>query len=83
MYAQIVDDLAGKTLLSVSTMDPEFRKKSKKGGNLDAAKLLGERVAESALSAGIKKVVFDRGGYMYHGRIKALADAARQKGLDL
>ncbi len=83
LYAQIVDDLAGKTLVAVSTMDPEFRKKNKKGGNLDAAKQLGERVAESALSAGIKKVVFDRGGYMYHGRIKALADAARQKGLDL
>ena len=83
LYAQLVDDLASRTLLTCSTLHPEFRRKFPKGGNVEAAKHLGELVAETALSAGIKKVVFDRGGYHYHGRVKALADAARVKGLEL
>ena len=83
MVAQIVDDVAGKTLLTCSTRHPEFRKKFQKGGNVEAAKRLGELVAQSASAAGIKKVVFDRGGYTYHGRVKALAEAARAKGLML
>ena len=83
LYAQLIDDLAGKTLLSRSTLQSEFKRHSKKGGNVEAAKRLGELVAEAALSAGIKKVVFDRGGYLYHGRVRALADAARSKGLEL
>ena len=83
LVAQIVDDMAGKTLLTCSTRQPEFRKKFSKGGNVEAAKHLGELVAQTAGAAGIKKVVFDRGGYAYHGRVKALADAARAKGLEL
>ncbi len=83
LYAQVVDDRAGKTLLACSTLQPEFRKLHAKGGNVQAARMLGEKVAQSALSAGIKRVVFDRGGYAYHGRVKALADAAREKGLTL
>ena len=83
LIAQIVDDMAGRTLLTCSTRHPEFRKQHAKGGNVQAAKLLGEKVAQSALSAGIKQVVFDRGGYPYHGRVKALAEAAREKGLSL
>ena len=83
LYAQLIDDMAGKTILSCSSLSPEFRKKSTKGGNLGAARLLGEFVAQSAQSAGIKKVVFDRGGYPYHGRVQALADSARAKGLEI
>lgn len=83
LVAQIVDDMAGRTLLTCSTRHPEFRKKFPKGGNVEAAKQLGELVAQSASAAGIKKVVFDRGGYAYHGRVKALAEAARSKGLVL
>ena len=83
LYAQLVDDLAGRTLLTCSTLQSEFRRKFPKGGNVVAAKHLGEQVAQGALSAGIKRVVFDRGGYAYHGRVKALAEAAREKGLEL
>lgn len=83
LYAQLVDDLTGKTLVSCSTRQTEFVKQLKRGGNVAAAKRLGEVVAESAAAAGIRKVVFDRGGYPYHGRIKALAEAARAKGLEL
>lgn len=83
LYAQVVDDLARKTLVSCSTLQPEFRKQHAKGGNVEAAKHLGEWVAQSALSAGIKRVAFDRGGYLYHGRVKALAEGARGKGLEL
>lgn len=83
MTAQIIDDTAGKTLLTCSTLQPDFRKKVRKGGNVEAAQKLGEWVAESAVSAGIKKVVFDRGGHPYHGRVKALAEGARAKGLEL
>ena len=83
LVAQIVDDVAGRTLLTCSTRQSDFQKKFPKGGNVEAAKHLGEWVAQSATAKGIKKVVFDRGGYVYHGRVKALADAAREKGLQL
>ncbi len=83
LVAQIVDDQAHRTLLTCSTRQPEFRKKFPKGGNVEAAKQLGEWVAQSAVALGLKQVVFDRGGYAYHGRVKALAEAARSKGLAL
>ncbi|NLW08814.1 MAG: 50S ribosomal protein L18 [Firmicutes bacterium] len=83
IYAQIIDDTAGKTLLSASTLEPEIRKKvGKDSGNIAGAKLVGEIIAERALANGIKQVVFDRGGHLYHGRVAALAEAAREKGLD-
>ena len=78
IYAQIVDDDKGETLLSASTLAA----KVKTGGNVAAAKEVGKLVAERAIEKGIKRVVFDRGGYLYHGRIKALADAAREAGLE-
>jgi large subunit ribosomal protein L18 len=80
LYVQIIDDTVGKTLLGRSTKD-ERLKHLKSGGNLDAAKQLGTLVAEEAVKQGITKVVFDRGGYLYHGRVKALAEAARKGGL--
>ena len=83
LIAQIVDDRVGKTLMTCTTRQADFKKKFQKGGNVEAAKHLGELVAQAATAAGIKKVVFDRGGYAYHGRVKALADAARAKGLEL
>ncbi len=76
IYAQVIDDQKGETLVAASTI------KSKTGGNIAAAKEIGKEVAEKAVEKGIKKVVFDRGGYLYHGRIKALADAAREAGLE-
>ncbi len=76
IYAQVIDDQTGQTLVSASTI------KAKTGGNIAAAKEIGKAVAEAAVKQGIKKVVFDRGGYLYHGRIKALADAAREAGLE-
>ncbi len=84
LYAQVVDDLVGKTLLTCSTLQSGFRKGASKGkgGNVEAAKKLGEIVAQQAKAAGVKKVVFDRGGYQYHGRVKALAEAARSQGLE-
>ena len=82
LLAQIVDDLSGKTLMTCTTLQDGLKGKTRNRGNVEAAKRLGERVAEQALSAGICKVVFDRGGYSYHGRVKALAEAARAKGLD-
>ncbi|GGH15103.1 50S ribosomal protein L18 [Silvibacterium dinghuense] len=78
IYVQVIDDLAGATLVSASTVAD----KVKTGGNVAAAKEVGKLVAERAQEKGIKKVVFDRGGYLYHGRIKALADAAREAGLE-
>ena len=78
IYAQIVDDAKGETILSASTLAA----KKKTGGNVAAAKEIGKQVAERAIEKGIKRVVFDRGGYLYHGRIKALADAARAAGLE-
>jgi large subunit ribosomal protein L18 len=79
--AQVIDDLAGRTLVSAASNDGETRKTLKGGGNVAAAKIVGKTVAERAKGAGITQVVFDRGGYKYHGRVKALADAAREAGL--
>lgn len=82
IYAQVIDDQAGRTLVAVSTLDPELRKSISYGGNRDAAKKVGEILAGKALDRGIKNVVFDRSGYLFHGRVKELAEAAREKGLD-
>ena len=79
IYAQIIDDVEGKTLVSASSMDKDFEGY---GGNIEAAKAVGKAVAEKALAAGIKQVVFDRGGYVYHGRVAALAEGAREGGLE-
>jgi len=81
IYAQIVDDTRGQTLVSASTRDKEVRTTLKTGGNVAAAKVVGQALAKRATAAGIARVVFDRGGYAYHGRVKALADAARGAGL--
>ena len=81
IYVQVIDDRSGKTLASASSVDGETKKNLKGGGNMAAAKVIGKNIAERAKSAGISKVVFDRGGYKYHGRVKALADAAREAGL--
>ncbi len=78
IYAQVIDDQKGETLVSASTI----QLKLKSGGNVAAAKQIGKAVAEEAVAKGIKQVVFDRGGYLYHGRVKALADAAREAGLE-
>ena len=80
IYAQLIDDDSGQTLAAVSSMSPEFKKLNAKA-NLEGAKQLGKTVAEKAVAAGIKTIVFDRGGFKYHGRVKALADAARSVGL--
>ncbi|MBM4113058.1 MAG: 50S ribosomal protein L18 [Phycisphaerae bacterium] len=79
IYAQVIDDLSGRTLASASSRDGAASTKA--GGNVDAAKIVGRSVAERATKAGVKAVVFDRNGYRYHGRVKALADAAREGGL--
>ncbi|MDD5089635.1 MAG: 50S ribosomal protein L18 [Candidatus Wallbacteria bacterium] len=81
IYAQLIDDMAGKTLVSASTLDPELRGKFKHGGNKEAACLVGELIASRAASSNMTEAVFDRGGFRYHGCIKALADKAREKGL--
>lgn len=82
IYAQVIDDLAGRTLAAVASTDGEVRgAELKNGGNIAAAKAIGKAIAEKAKAAGITKVAFDRGGRQYHGRIKALADAAREGGL--
>lgn len=81
IYVQIVDDAQGRTLVAASSKDKEVRKTLKSGGNVAAAKVVGKVLAERAKTAGITRVVFDRGGYAYHGRVKALADAAREGGL--
>jgi large subunit ribosomal protein L18 len=81
IYAQIVDDTRGQTLVSASTRDKEVRTTLKTGGNVAAAKVVGQALAKRATAAGISRVVFDRGGYAYHGRVRALADAAREAGL--
>ena len=78
IYAQVIDDVAGKTLASASTVEKAFEGN---GGNVDAAKKIGAAIAERALQKGIEEVVFDRGGYIYHGRVKALAEGAREGGL--
>ena len=79
IYAQIIDDTKGTTLVSASSLDKDF---SGYGGNIDGAKAVGSLVAKKALEKGIKAVVFDRGGYIYHGRVAALADGAREGGLE-
>jgi large subunit ribosomal protein L18 len=81
VYAQIIDDLKGNTIVSASSVDKELRGSLKTGADKDAAAAVGRVVAERAAKAGISQVVFDRGGYRYHGRVKALADAAREGGL--
>ncbi|HTQ86207.1 MAG TPA: 50S ribosomal protein L18 [Candidatus Solibacter sp.] len=81
LYAQVIDDTTGQTLVSAGSNDKEMRKQTKGGGNVAAAKLVGKTVAERARQKGISQVVFDRGGYRYHGRVKALAEAAREAGL--
>jgi large subunit ribosomal protein L18 len=80
IYAQIIDDEQGRTLASASTTEKDLRGQT--GGNIEAATRVGRAIAERALSSGIQSVVFDRGGYRYHGRVKALADAAREAGLN-
>ena len=82
IYAQVIDDLKGETLASASSLEKTMREAGNTGANIDAAKAVGKLLAERAVKKGVKEVVFDRGGYIYHGRIKALADAAREGGLD-
>jgi len=81
IYAQVIDDMEGVTIASASTLEGEIGGSLKAHGNIAAAKVIGEAVAKRALEKGVSSVVFDRGGYIYHGRIKALADAAREAGL--
>ena len=81
IYAQIINDDLGKTLVSFSTLKPGFKEKIKRGNTIKSAKLVGELIAEEAKKINIKKVRFDRGGFPFHGRIKALADGAKEKGL--
>lgn len=81
IYVQIIDDAAGKTLASASTVEKDVRSKIKTGADAGAAAAIGKLIAERAKKAGVTEVVFDRGGYAYHGRVKALADAAREGGL--
>ncbi|MDO3680484.1 50S ribosomal protein L18 [Paenibacillus ehimensis] len=82
MYAQLIDDVKGVTIAAASTQDKELREGLGNGGNAEAASKVGTLIAERAKKAGVVKVVFDRGGYLYHGRVKALADAAREAGLE-
>jgi large subunit ribosomal protein L18 len=83
MYVQLIDDVPGRTLAAASTQDKDLRQKlAGKSGNAAAAAAVGKLIAERALAAGLKKIVFDRGGFRYHGRVKALADAARKAGLE-
>ena len=81
IYAQIIDDVNGRTLAAASSMEKDIRKDMTNGGNKDAAARIGSLIAERAKKVGVEAVVFDRGGYIYHGRVKALGDAAREGGL--
>jgi large subunit ribosomal protein L18 len=81
IYAQAIEDTTGRTLVSASTLSPELKGSLSSKGNVEAAKKVGELIAKKCLGKGIQKVVFDRGGYLYHGRVKALAEAARTSGL--
>lgn len=81
IYVQFVDDVAGKTLLGVSTLGPDFKATGKNGANVEGAAVMGEIAGKKALEAGITEIVFDRGGNLYHGRVKALAEGAREAGL--
>ena len=82
IYAQVIDDVKGTTLAAASSIEKDIRGSLKSGANIAAAKTVGKLVAERAAAKGVKDVVFDRGGYLYHGRVKALADAAREGGLN-
>ena len=82
MYAQIIDDTVGNTLVAASTLEKSVKAELEKTNNVDAAAYLGTVIANRAIEAGIKEVVFDRGGFIYHGKVKALADAAREAGLE-
>jgi large subunit ribosomal protein L18 len=82
IYAQVIDDAEGRTLASASSLEKDMREQLKSGGNIEAAVQIGKLVAERAKAAGVSQVIFDRSGYIYHGRVKALADAAREGGLD-
>ena len=82
IYAQVIDDSKGVTITAASTLDKDVKEGLKATGNIDAAKKVGAAIAKKALEKGVKDVVFDRGGYIFHGRIKALADAAREAGLN-
>ncbi len=83
MYAQVIVDLTGETLVSASTVDPELRDEVENGGNKEAARKVGALIAKRALDRGIERVVLDRNGYKYHGRVAALAEGAREEGLEL
>lgn len=82
IYAQLIDDVKGVTIVSASSVDKDLKETLGHGGNIDAAKKVGETIAKKALKKGVKDVVFDRGGFLYHGRIAALAEAAREAGLN-
>ncbi len=85
IYAQVIDDMTGQTLVSASTIDPQLKTsfdKKVKGGNIKGAEAIGKAIAERSIEKGIKRVVFDRSGFLYHGRIRAVADAARKAGLE-
>ena len=85
IYAQVIDDLSGKTLVSASSVEPKLKgafDKGVAGGNVKGAEAVGKAIAERSIDKGIKRVVFDRGGFLYHGRIRAVADAARKAGLE-
>ena len=81
VYVQVIDDVAHKTIVGASTLGPEFKATGKKSGTVEGAAALGEIVGKKAIEAGITEIVFDRGGHLYHGRVKAVADAAREAGL--
>ncbi len=82
IYAQLIDDVKHETICSASSIDKDLKEKLAHGGNIDAAKVVGEAIAKKALKKDVKECVFDRGGFLYHGRVAALADAAREAGLD-
>jgi large subunit ribosomal protein L18 len=82
IYAQIIDASGSQVLAAASTLEAEMRQSLKHGGNIEAAKAIGKRIAERAVAKGVKRVAFDRSGFKYHGRVKALADAARENGLE-
>jgi large subunit ribosomal protein L18 len=82
IYAQVIDDRKGETIAAASTLEKDLRSSLKTGADVSAAKAVGKRLAERAIDKGVKDVAFDRGGYLYHGRVKALADAAREGGLN-
>lgn len=82
IYAQVIDDRTGRVVAKASTLHPEIRGSVKSGGNIEAASIVGKAIAESAKAAGVSRVAFDRSGFKYHGRVKALAEAARENGLE-